>query len=47
MITFLFDLFLAILLFKKKTPASLVIGIACIVLVVLVVTVIRQATYFN
>jgi hypothetical protein len=45
MLSFLVDIILTILLFKKKTPASIVVGITALVLIVLVVTVIRQADY--
>jgi hypothetical protein len=45
MITLIIDLVLSVLLFRKKTPVSIVVWISALVLVVLVVTVIKQADY--
>lgn len=45
MLTFLVDIILSVLLFKKKTPAAIIVGISLLVLIVLVVTVVKQADY--
>lgn len=47
MINLLLDILLFAFLAKKRTPASLVIVITLIVFTVLIVTVIRQATFAN
>jgi hypothetical protein len=47
MLTLLLDFILAVLLFRKRTPATVIVGITIMVLIVLVVAVVKQAQYVN